>query len=252
MDMNDRSPQITNQITLNNNSFKVYHQNVINLRKQSHKLLGHLYSVLPHVMCLTEHHVNILEKTYVNIEGYTIRAQFCRVLYEKGGVIIYVHNSLQYTNIDLSKYGKEKDIEICAVKLIINSLNMFTIAIYRAPTGNFKYILQKLDNILQSFSTPSSHIIICGDLNINYLVKNEQKKQFDNLLPMYNLISIVNFPTRINNASASALDNFFIDASRYENFSVIPFWNDLLDHDTQILTINIPVQKQSVRSKLIR
>ena len=41
-------------------------------------------------------------------------------------------------------------------------------------------------------------------------------------------------------------------ASSVEDFSVIPFWNDLSDHDAQILTINIPVQKQSVRSKLIR
>jgi len=145
MDMNDRSPQITNQITLNNNSFKVYHQNVKSLRKKSHELLGHLYPVLPHVMCLNEHHLNILEKkTYVNIEGYTIEAQFCRVLYEKGGVIIYVHNSLQYTNIDLSEYCKEKDIEICAIKLFINSLNMFITAIYRAPTGNFNYFFTKV------------------------------------------------------------------------------------------------------------
>jgi exonuclease III len=160
-------------------------------------------------MCLTEHHLNILAKTYVNKEGYTIRAPFCRKKKKKGGVIIYVHNSLQYTNIDLSEYCKEQDIEICAVKLIINSLNMFIITIYRAPTGNFNYIVQKLDNILQSFSTPASHIIICGDLNINYLVQNEQKKQLDNLLPMYNLISNVNFPTRINNTSAYALYNFF-------------------------------------------
>jgi hypothetical protein len=87
---------------------------------------------------------------------------------------------------------------------------------------------------------------------MNYLVENEQKKQLDNLLLMYYLICIVNSPVRINNTSASALDNFFIDASRYKDFSVIPFWNDLSDHDAQILTINIPVQKQSVRSKLIR
>jgi hypothetical protein len=86
---------------------------------------------------------------------------------------------------------------------------MFIIAIYRAPTDNFNYFLQQLDNTVQSFSTPASHIIICGDLNINYLVENEQKKQLDNLLLMYNLISIVNFPTRINNTSASASDNFF-------------------------------------------
>jgi hypothetical protein len=69
------------------------------------------------------------KKTYVNIEGYIIGAQFCRVTYEKGGAIIYAHNSLQYTTIDLSDYCKEKDIEICAIKLIINSLNIFIITI---------------------------------------------------------------------------------------------------------------------------
>jgi exonuclease III len=160
-----------------------------------------------------------LEKSHVNIESYTIAAQFCRVLYGGGGVTVYVHNSLKFTNIDLSEYCKEKDIEICVVKLIINSLNMNIIAIYRAPSGNFTYFLQNLHNVLQSLYSPFSHIIICGDLNINYLVENEQKKQLKNLLLMYDLIGIVNFPTRINNTSASAIDSIFIDISRFEDFS---------------------------------
>jgi len=154
--------------------------------------------------------LNILEKSHVNIEGYTTGAQFCRVSYEKGGVIIYAHNSLKFMNTDLSEYCKEKDIEICAVKLIINSLNMCITTIYRAPTGNFNFFLQNLDNVLQFLYTPASHIIICGDLNNNYSVENEQKTQLDNLLLMYNLIGIVNFPTRMSNTSASAIDNIFI------------------------------------------
>jgi hypothetical protein len=171
---------------------------------------------------------------------------------EKRGAMIYVHNSLQYTNTDLSKYCKEKDIKICTVKLIINSLNILIITVYSAPSGNFNYFLQQLDNILQSLSTSASHIIICGDLNINYLIENPQKRQLDNLLLLYNLKSIVDFPTRTSNSSASALDNFFIEVSCYEDYSVIPFGNDLSDHEAQILTINIPVQRQFSRSKFIR
>jgi exonuclease III len=205
MDMNISSLQFTNQTISHNNVFKIYHQNIRSLRKKLHELIGHLHPISPHVICLNEHHLDILEKTYVNIEGYTIGAQFCRVPYGKGGAIIYVHNSLQYTNIDLSKYCKENYIEICAVKLIINSLNILIITIYRTPSGNFNYFLQQLDNILQSFSTSTSHIIICGDLNINYLIENPQKRQLDNLLLLYNLKSIVNFPTRTSNSSASAL-----------------------------------------------
>ena len=147
--MNPSSSQTSNQLTLNNNVFKIYHQNIRILRNKLHELIGHLHPVLPHVICLTEHHLNMLEKTYVNIEGYTIGAQFCRVSYAKGGAIIYVHNSLQYINNDLSKYAKEKDTEICAVKTSINSLNILIITIYRAPSGNFNYFLQQLNSILQ-------------------------------------------------------------------------------------------------------
>jgi hypothetical protein len=55
---------------------------------------------------------------------------------------------------------------------------------------------------------------------------------------MYNLTGIVNFPTRINNTSASAIDNLFMDISCFEDFSIIPFPN-LSDHEAQISTINI-------------
>lgn len=253
MVMNVRSPQNTNQIMLNNDFFKMYHKNVRSLRRKFHELLCHVYSNPPHVICLTEHHLNMLVgKSHVNVEGYNIGAQFCRVLYEKGGVITYVHNSLKFTNIDLSEYCKEKDIKICAVKLTIYSLNITIITIYRSPTGNFTFFLQNLDNVLQSLYTPSIHIIICGDLNINYLEENEQRKHLDNLSLMYNLTGIVNFPTRITNSSASAIDNIFIDISRLQDFSIIPFPNDLSDHDAQILTINIPVQMQSARTKFTR
>ena len=83
-------------------------------------------------------------------------------------------------------------------------------------------------------------------------MENEQKRQLDNLLLMYNLTGIVDFPTRINHTSASAIDNIIIDISCFEDYSVIPFSNDLSDHDAQILTIKIPVQMQSDRLEIIR
>jgi len=223
MDMKDSSPQNINQIKINSDFFKIYHQNTRSLIRKTQELLSHVYPDLPCVICLTEHHLIILEKNYVNIESCTIGAQFYRVYYERGGVIIYIHNSLKFTNIDLSEYCKEKYIEISAVKLNINNLTMCIITIYRAPSGNFTYFLQNLDNVLQSLYTTSIHLIICGDLNINYLVENEQKKQLENLLLMYDLIGIVDFPMRINHTSASAIDSIFIDISRFEDYSVIPF-----------------------------
>ena len=69
---------------------------------------------------------------------------------------------------------------------------------------------------------------------------------------MYNLIGIVDFPTRINHTSASTIDYIFIEISRFEDYLVIPVSNYLSDHDAQILIIKIPVQMQSDRLKIIR
>jgi hypothetical protein len=56
---------------------------------------------------------------------------------------------------------------------------------------------------------PAFQIIICGDINTNYLVESE-KNQLDNLLLMYNLTGIVDFPMRINHTSANTIDNILI------------------------------------------
>ena len=53
-------------------------------------------------------------------------------------------------------------------------------------------------------------MIICGDININYQMESEKKNQLDNLLLTYNLTSIINFPMRVQNTSATAIDNIFI------------------------------------------
>jgi len=42
---------------------------------------------------------------------------YCRQLYERGGVAIFVHNSLYFSNTDIVKHCEEQDIEICTVKL---------------------------------------------------------------------------------------------------------------------------------------
>ena len=209
MDVKDGSMQINKQSKVKEPPFKIYHQNIRSLRRKSHELLCHLYPDFPHIICLTEHHMHLFEYRHISMAGYTTGAQFCRTLHDKGGVIIYVQNNLKFTNIDLNDYCKEKDFETCAIKLTANSLDFCIITIYRSPTGNFNYFLQNLDKVLQLVYTPALHIIVCGDINVNYSVENEHKCQIDNLLLMYNLTALVNFPTRIGKSSASVIDNFF-------------------------------------------
>jgi len=92
--------------------------------------------------------------------------------------------------------------------------------------------------ILNLLHRNNTQLIICGDLNINYLVENNKKTLLDSLLASYNLTSTVYFPTRIQNNSATAIDNIFIDTSKFDSYVILPIINGLSDHDAQLITIN--------------
>jgi antitoxin component of RelBE/YafQ-DinJ toxin-antitoxin module len=69
-------------------------------------------------------------------------------------------------------------------------------------------------------------------------MKTNGKKQINSLLTTYNLIHTVNFATRIQNDSRTAIDNIFVDCIRFSSSSTSPIINGLSDHDAQYLMIN--------------
>jgi len=125
------------------------------------------------------------------------------------------------------------------------------LTVYRSPSGNFNRFLETLDAV-QFVYSPSLGIIICGDININYLVITEQRKQLDNLLLLYNLVGIVDFPTRLSNTSTTAIDNVFIDVSTFHDYLITPFPNGLSDHDAQILAFKTLYSGRSPGTKFVR
>ena len=93
-----------------------------------------------------------------------------------------------------------------------------------------------MNQILNILYKPKTEFIICVDININYMERNNHRITFDNLLSIYNLANTVNFPTRFAEKTTTMIDNIFIDAQR--TFNISPHINGLSDHDAQILTIN--------------
>ena len=118
----------------------------------------------------------------VNLGQYTLGASFCRQTYKHGGACIYVSKDIQFNSINLDQYNKEKDLEICALKLCLLSSSFTIICIYRSPTGNFTYFLDQLESILNKLYKTSTELIICGDFNINYFNNNSRKLLLDSLL----------------------------------------------------------------------
>jgi len=59
------------------------------------------------------------------------------------------------------------------------------------------------------------------------------------------ITAIVNFPTRLQGMSSTMIDNIFLDTSKTLKHTVLPFFNGLSDHDTQLLILkdlNLQVQ----------
>jgi len=219
--------------------FNIFYQNIRGLGKKARELLSHLHPDFPHVLCLTKHHLKDLQLEKVHIENYKSGVHYCRQLHiKKGGVAIFVHNSLGFSNTGIDHHCKEQDIEICALKLSFGTLNICVLTLYRAPSGNFSIFVLNLNTILQSLYTPMLHFIICGDININYLNDSVNKSKQGNLLLSYNLTGTINFPARVHNTSATTIDNIVIDASQFERYTVTPIINGVSDHNAQLLIIS--------------
>ena len=80
-----------------------------------------------------------------------------------------MRESLRYVRIDLEEYSKDKDFEVCATKI-----SACTFAMFRASSGNSDQFITKLDTILRKLNTSDIEYIICGDINIDYLVDSER------------------------------------------------------------------------------
>jgi hypothetical protein len=109
------------------------------------------------------------ESDSIALINYNPEAKFCRNPFKNGRVRIFIHESIRFINVSLIKFSKEKDLEIRAVILHLSAYTICIVAIYRSLSGNFQYFLNNFETILNLIYSNSIEIIICGDINVNYL-----------------------------------------------------------------------------------
>jgi len=218
--------------------FLILHQNIRGLKGKTEEIMDNIATSQPHVLCFTEHHLKSHQLDCIQLQNYRLVAKFCRITYRYGGVCIYVHESLQSSNMEVLRYCKEKDLEVCSVRLYLPTCTICIVNLYRSPLGNFDYFLKELEILLNVLSRNSRELIICGDFNVNFMEDTTHKKMLNSLLATFGLYSTVDFPTRIYNNSITTIDNIFINIANQNNFSVYPYINGLSDHDAQIIVLN--------------
>lgn len=164
-------------------------------------------------ICLQEiWNVNPSFKT--SLEGY------CDLNYKTregrgGGVGIFISSKFDFEVINKISLFKSNIFESLFVKIFITASKYVIVgSIYRPPHSNIKEFNDNLNKIFCQITTDSQlkhfdDLIICGDFNLN-LLNNINTVDFMDTMFNQHLFPTISKPTRVNENSATLIDNIFV------------------------------------------
>lgn len=166
----------------------------------------------------------MVEGEKVNIPGFSCVSSFCRADRDGGGACIFVKDHIKAINRqDIVDLSIETVIECAAAEILcvkgqkIN-IKLVVLTIYRPPEArNVDSFIDRLEIILTQLTIKNFQIIICTDINIDFLKENCPKKtKTVNLLNSFHLrCDLFNQPSRVTKTSSSLLDNIFLSSALY-------------------------------------
>lgn len=221
---------------------------------------GHMNtrSILPSIAdfsyMVTEHKFDIMAVTetwlspnissnFVSIAGYN----FYRRDREGrgGGVGVYVNNHFICENIILEPHDIN-NIEMMWVQIRYGNIVIALGIVYRPPKGNINIAVEALDGVLSHLVPLYDHILVLGDFNVNFFSITNKVSQCFNA---YDLLQLLNEPTRITGHSATLLDPiFFNDLNKCVKVGTLNA-DTISDHRVAFCEISFKMKKQ--QSKVI-
>jgi len=225
-------------------NFMIFQQNIRGITHKTEELSFSLSEINPQVFCIAETHLRPEEINLINLGQYTLGAQYSRWHFRQGGVSIFTLNNIVFDVIDLNQFCREKDFEICALKIQLMSTYLLVLCIYRStdleiyrsPSGDFSYFLTQLEIVLNKLYKISVNIILCGDFNVNFSDSTSRAPVLESLLHSFYLESIVEFPTSFMPTSQTIIYNIFLDKKTLKS-QVYPHINGISDHDAQLIIL---------------
>lgn len=143
---------------------------------------------------------------------------------------------------NLSRYVKlsaEFDFECSA---ILFKKTLCVISLYRSQVGSFDTFVERLSDVLADIMSRNiPYVIICGDLNIDFLETSSNYYCLRDLFSSHGLQSLINEPTRVfrysnGNISVSGLDYLVTNIPQDNITSCLNFDPALSDHHVQYLS----------------
>jgi hypothetical protein len=140
--------------------FSIYNQNIQGLKNKLDEFTITLTELKPHVICISEHHLNNLDINMFRIPSYRLGSNYCRTTLKCGGTCIFVREDIHFTDVNLSDYCMERDLEISALKVNFKKVSFIIMCLYRAPLGDLKYFCDHLEEILLTLYNPKIQFIL--------------------------------------------------------------------------------------------
>ena len=80
---------------LSKRDFTMFHQNIRGLTiNKIDYIFAYLHTNPVHVLCMSEHHLDMTEIETIRLHNYKLRAKVCRNKFKKGGVCNFTHDSI--------------------------------------------------------------------------------------------------------------------------------------------------------------
>lgn len=220
---------------------RVFHQNAQCLRNKLNLFEIELEKLGVDVACISEHWLKESELQLLKIRGYNICTAFTRNKMKNGGVLIMyksILDSIKFCEITAIKdMSVPLHCEAVGAEIIIsNSIVIKIICLYRSTDGDLNIFYRELNRILGYVLSTDCSIVLCGDLNINFLANDMAKHQLFDIFHSYELVSHIQESTRLN----SGLD--YICSNINHNFSMQSatiIKNGLSDHSAQLVKFNL-------------
>ena len=158
---------------------RILHHNVQSLYNKllDIKMMLTIDNLNANMLCLMEHWLCEDQMNVLNIDQFKLVSKFCRSSSASGGSCIFTKNTLQTKEINyLSSLGSVKVFGVSAVELA--DFGIILACIYRSPDSDFYEFLGKLEALITRVFSKGKRLILCGDLNINFLKIVENCKNY--------------------------------------------------------------------------
>nr|CAI5831224.1 unnamed protein product [Callosobruchus analis] len=166
-----------------------------------------------------------------------------------GGVGVYIKKIINCRMIlsNISDYLEQLWIN---VKLYDKSYVIGVV--YRPPSANISNCLTELEDTIVKLLPTSDNLLITGDLNINILVPDRKTRLLYSFMESFNLVQLVDTPTRITSTSQTLID--VVMATINEGITVTGTIdiNGISDHLAVLFKLCVPKLKTHVRFKIYR